>query len=135
MIENKNSNIEIKIGSEKNFGLVFSIFFALISFLPIYFGNEVNFYTLILSLILLSFTLFFPKIFTLPNYYWFKFGILLGKLISPIILLILYIIVFLPFGIIFKIRGINLLDKNFDSGKKSYWRKRINQPENMENQF
>lgn len=135
MIENKNSNIEIKIGSEKNFGLVFSIFFALISFLPIYFGNEVNFYTLILSSILLSFTLFFPKIFTLPNYYWFKFGILLGKLISPIILLILYIIAFLPFGIIFKIRGINLLDKNFDSGKKSYWRKRINQPENMENQF
>ena len=82
--------------------------------------------------IILSFV--FPSIFKYPNLIWFKFGRLLGFIISPIILSIVYLSVIMPIGIIFKIIKKDPLEKLFDSNQKTYWKEKIS-TSSMRDQF
>ena len=134
MLENK-SYIEIKRSSEKNFGLVFAIFFAIICFYPILQEENIRLWALFISIILFFLSFFFPKIFIIPNRLWFKFGMLLGTIIAPIIMALLYLFIITPTGIIMRLLGKDLLNQKIDRSKKSYWIKRKEPISSMKNQF
>ena len=117
-IKNKTTN--------KTFGLFFS-FIILIVILFIYYNNNtINYYLSSILLFLLSISLFYPKLLSIPNFLWFKFGLLINKIISPIVLILLYLIFFVPFGVIFKIFKIDLLSQKINIKKNSYWVDRKN---------
>ena len=128
------ANFKVEIGSNKNFGIVFSIFFFII-FLYFYFYDEINFISLFLSIVFLAITFLKPALFHYPNLFWAKLGILLGFIISPIIMLIIYIFVFIPTGVIFKFLKIDLLNNKIDKDSESYWKTRKEDIQNLKNQF
>ena len=126
----------IKVGSEKNFAIVFSVFFALLA-IYFYFKSH-DFYSIIffcISLFFLFFSFIKPSIFKIPNLVWSKFGILLGMIVSPIILFLIFILLVTPIGLFMRFIGKDLLNEKIGKKYKSYWVKRINQMNDMKDQF
>ena len=134
MIEKKN-NYEIKISTEKNFGIVFSIFFLIISFYPLIYQKNINYWTLVISFIFLTLGIFFPKILKKPNYLWFKFGIFLGSIISPIIMGLVFFFTVTPTGIMMRLMGKDILKQKIDKKTYTYWINSEPKDQSMKNQF
>jgi len=125
---------DIKIGSNKSFGIVFAVVFSLIALWPLIKGNEIRLWSLIISIIFLTLGLLNSKILTPLNKLWFKLGILLGNFIAPIIMGIIFFFVVTPTGIIMKLLRKDLikLKKNND---ESYWIEKKDIKSSMKNQF
>ena len=128
-------NTEIKISSNKSFGIVFFIVFLIIGLYPIFNQAEIRIWSIIVSIIFLILGLLNSNLLTSLNKIWIKFGILLGNFISPIILGIIFFAVVLPTGILMKILKNNFLGIKFDKNLKSYWIKKDKQLSSMKNQF
>ena len=124
---------KIKVSSNKSFGIVFFFFFAAISFYPLINHEEFRLWALIVSLIFLTLGLINSPILTPLNLIWFKFGILLGNLISPIVMAIVFFCVVTPTGLIMKLFNKDLL-KLKKKENKSYWIERKSKSK-MKNQF
>ena len=124
----------IKIGSNKSFGIVFFVVFLIIGLWPILNGNEIKIWSIIISLIFLILGINNSKILTPLNKLWFRFGIFLGNFIAPIIMGIIFFFVVTPTGLIMRLLGKDLikLKKNKD---KSYWIEKKNIKSSMRNQF
>ena len=99
---------EIKISSNRSFGIVFFIVFLLIALYPLLKDNDLRIWSLVISFIFLILGLINSKILTPLNRLWFKFGLLLGKFISPIIMGIIFFIVVTPIGIIMRLSLIHI---------------------------
>ena len=127
-------NIEVKIGSEKNFGYFFFTLFLLVSLYPLIKGEKILAWSLICSGFFLGAALFLPSLLKIPNYYWAKFGILLGKIISPFVMLIIYILGIAPVSVFLKIIRKDVLKNNYDESLDTYWIKK-DRMESMRNQF
>ena len=127
-MENKN-----KIPSNKSFGIVFFVFFFAVGLYPLINSEELRFWSLILSFVFLILGLINSSILTPLNLLWSKFGMLLGKYISPIIMAIIFFCVVTPTGLIMKILRKDLLNLK-KKDKKSYWIERKSKSE-MKNQF
>ena len=125
---------EIKISSNRSFGIVFFIVFLLIALYPILKGNDLRIWSLIVSLIFLILGLLNSKILTPLNKIWFKLGLFLGKIISPLIMGIIFFIVVTPIGIIMRLFNKDLLNLKYNK-EKSYWIKRVGPKSKMKNQF
>ena len=125
-LKNKSSN--------RSFGIVFFIFFLIISLFPILNDNNMRYWSLILSIIFLVLGLFNSNLLTPLNNSWFKFGIFLGKVISPFIMGIIFFIIVTPIGIIMRILKKDLLNLKFNN-KKTYWIEKNGQKSKMKNQF
>ena len=125
---------DIKISSNKSFGIVFAVVFSLIALWPLLKGNEIRLWSLIISIIFLTLGLLNSKILTPLNKLWFKLGILLGNFIAPIIMGIIFFFVVTPTGIIMKLLRKDLikLKKNNDD---SYWIEKKDIKSSMKNQF
>ena len=125
---------DIKIGSNKSFGIVFAIVFSLIALWPLLKGDEIRLWSLIISIIFLILGFMNSKILTPLNKLWFKLGILLGNFIAPIIMGIIFFFVVTPTGIIMKLLRKDLikLKKNND---ESYWIEKKDIKSSMKNQF
>ena len=134
MFENK-SHHKIKAGTERGFGLIFSAVFVIIGLYPVLQGQDIRLWALIIALIFLFFGIFLPKALIVPNKLWFKFGILLGAIVSPIIMGIIFFLVVTPTGIIMRLFGKDLLRQKLYKSKKSYWIKNKNSLDSMKNQF
>lgn len=126
--------MEPKIGSNKSFGIVFFIVFLVIGIWPLLSENNIRIWSLILSLIFLILGLFNSSFLTPLNKLWFKFGILLGKFMAPLIMGIIFFIVVTPIGLIMRLFNKDLLKLKFNSDK-SYWLKRDKIKSKMKNQF
>ena len=124
----------IKLPSNRNFGIVFAIVFLIISFWPLLKQNEIRSWSLIISIIFLSLGLINSKLLLPLNKIWFKFGILLGNFIAPIVMGIIYFFVVTPTGLIMKMLGKDLLNLK-KSNKDSYWIKKDNSNSSLKNQF
>ena len=125
---------DIKIGSNRNFGIVFFIVFLLISLYPLLNQESLRIWSLIFSLIFLILGIINSKILTPLNKIWFKFGILLGSLVSPIVMGIVFFAIVTPTALIMRVLGKNLL--NLKKGnKKTYWIERSKIESKMKNQF
>ena len=127
-------NIDIKISSNKSFGKVFSILFLIIAIFPLLNNENIRIWSLIVSIIFLILGLLNSKILTPLNKIWFKFGILLGKIVSPIFMGIVFFVVITPISLIMKILGKDLLNLKRDN-KKTYWIERSKIESRMKNQF
>ena len=127
-------NQKIKIGSNKSFGIVFSIVFLVIAFWPMLNGNEINYWSLAISIVFLILGLINSKILTPLNKIWFKFGILLGNVVGPIVMGIIFFLIVTPTSIIMKILGKDLLNLK-KNNNNSYWIEKNNQKSKMKNQY
>ena len=127
-------NQKIKIASNKSFGIVFSIVFLVIAFWPMLNGNEINYWLLAISIVFLILGLINSKILTPLNKIWFKFGILLGNVIAPIVMGIIFFLIVTPTSIIMKILGKDLLNLK-KNNNNSYWIEKSNQNSKMKNQY
>ena len=124
----------IKISSNKSFGIVFFVVFLLIGLYPLIHDENIRIWSLIISCIFLVLGFLNSSILTPLNLLWFKFGILLGKLISPIIMGFVFFLVVTPIGLIMRIFKKDLL-KLKKNNSKSYWIERSINDSNMKNQF
>ena len=102
---------EIKIGSNRGFGIVFFVVFFLIGLYPLTYSGEIRIWAVIISLIFIVLGFFNSKILTPLNKIWFKFGIFLGKIISPVIMGIIFFLVVTPTGLIMRLLGKDVLKK------------------------
>ena len=93
---------DVKIGSNRSFGIVFFIVFLLISLYPIINDENIRYWALIISLIFLILGLLKSNILTPLNKLWFKFGILLGRIISPLIMGMIFFFVVTPIGFLMR---------------------------------
>ena len=125
---------DIKISSNRSFGIVFFVVFFLIALYPLIHNEEIRIWSLIISLIFLILGLINSRILTPLNKLWFKFGILLGKIVSPIIMGIIFFLVVTPIGFIMRILGKDLLNLKFNANK-SYWIEKTGPKSKMKNQF
>ena len=124
----------IKLPSNRNFGIVFAIVFLIISLWPLLSQTEVRIWSLIVSIIFLTLGLINSKLLLPLNKIWFKFGILLGNFIAPIVMGIIYFFVVTPTGLIMKMLRKDLLNLK-KNNKNSYWIKKNNSNNSLKNQF
>lgn len=134
MLELKQYTINKK-SSERSFGFVFSLFFFIISIFPIYFQKEINLYFLIISIIILIITILKPIIFFYPNKIWMKLGELLSFIISPLVMLMIFILAFLITKIFLTLFNKKLIYDRFDSNLKTYWTKYQKNKGKMKDQY
>ena len=125
---------DIKISSNRSFGIVFFVVFLLIALYPLTYSEEIRIWSAIISLIFLALGLFNSKILTPLNKLWFKFGIFLGKIISPVIIGIIFFLIVTPIGLIMRVFGKDVLNLKFDKAK-SYWIEKSGPKSKMKNQF
>ena len=111
----------IKIGSNRSFGIIFFIIFLLVSLYPLTNDESIRYWSLIISMIFLVLGLFNSNLLSPLNKIWFRFGILLGKLISPFIMGVIFFLVVTPIGLIMKIIKKDLLNLKFRKDKGTYW--------------
>ena len=127
-------NSNIKIGTNKSFGIVFFVFFLIVSIFPLLNNGDIRVWSLIISLIFLILGILNSKILTPLNQIWFKFGILLGRFVSPVVMGIIFFAIVTPTSLIMRVLQKNLL--NLKKGnKKTYWLERYKIKSKMKNQF
>tara|TARA_B100001063_G_scaffold205730_1_gene200775 strand:+ start:219 stop:602 length:384 start_codon:yes stop_codon:yes gene_type:complete len=120
--------------SNRNFGIVFFLVFLIIAVYPLTYSGEIIIWSLIVSLVFFILGLINSKILNPLNKIWFKFGIILGKLISPIIMGVIFFFVVTPTGLIMRLFGKDLLNLK-SSSIKSYWIEKNGPKSKMKNQF
>ena len=135
MLKLSNHNNSLEPGSEKSFGVVFSIVFLIISLFPLISAEDVRVWALIVSAIFLLLAYLSPKTLRLPNKLWFKLGIFLGSIVAPIVMTLVYFVTVLPTGLIMRLLGKDLLRKKLDKNTKSDWIERSEPLGSMKNQF
>ena len=130
-----SQNIPTEKPSEKSFGVLFSLVFLIISMYPLIASKYINIWALIVSIGCLLLAYLAPKVLIFPNKLWFKFGLLLGSIIAPIVMAIIYFITVVPTGIVMRLLGKDLLNQKLDINAKSYWIERTDSIGPMKNQF
>lgn len=125
---------DIKIGSNRSFGVVFFVVFLLIGLYPILNGNDIRYWSLVISLIFLILGIINSNILTPLNKIWFKFGIFLGRIVSPLVMGIIFFAVVTPIALIMKLIGKDVLNLKKNK-KKSYWIECKDRSSKMKNQF
>ena len=125
---------EIKISSNRSFGIVFFIVFLLIGIYPLLNNDDVRIWSIIISIAFLILGLLNSKILLPLNKIWFKFGILLGKIISPLIMGLIFFVVVTPIGLLMTLFNKDLLNLKFNKSK-SYWIEKSEPKSKMKNQF
>ena len=125
-IKNKTTN--------RSFGIVFFIVFLIVSLWPLLNNDQIRYWALFVSILFLLLGIINSKVLTPLNKIWFKFGILLGKIVSPVVLAIIFFLVVTPTGLIMRMLGKDLLNLKKNKNK-TYWIKKENNLSNMKNQF
>ena len=125
---------KVNIGSNRSFGIVFFIFFLIVGTYPIFFQGELRIWSLVVSIIFLLLGIINSRFLTPLNLLWFKFGMLLGRLVSPIVMGLVFFLVVTPTGIIMRILNKNLLRLK-KKNVKTYWIERSSIKSDMKNQF
>ena len=125
---------DIKISSNRSFGIVFFIVFLLIALYPLTYSQDIRIWSVIISIIFLVLGLFNSKILTPLNKLWFKFGIFLGKIISPVVMGIIFFLVVTPIGLLMRLLGKDLINLKYNNNK-SYWIEKKGPKSKMKNQF
>ena len=124
----------VKIGSNRSFGIVFCLVFLLIAIYPFVNGGELKLWSFIISISFLVLGLLNSKVLNPLNKLWFKFGIFLGKIISPLVMGIIFFLVVTPIGVLMRLLNKDLLNLKFNNNS-SYWIKKNEPKSKMKNQF
>ena len=125
---------KIEIGSNRSFGIVFFIVFLIIGVFPIKNGESINYILISISIIFLFLGIANSKLLTPLNKMWFKFGIILGYILSPIIMGLIFFMVVTPTGLLLKIFRKDVLNLK-NNNKKTYWIIKSKVNSSLKNQF
>ena len=125
---------KIPKSSNKSFGLVFFIVFILIAFYPLLNDGNIRLWSLLVSLIFLILGLLNSKILNPLNSLWQKFGLLLNKVMSPLIMGLIFFFIVTPIGILMRLLKKDLLNLKFNK-KETYWIDKSGPKSKMKNQF
>ena len=128
-------NSKIKISSNRSFGLVFFVVFLIVAFWPLKNAEDIRLWSLALSIIFFILGVLNSKLLTPLNKLWFKFGIFLGSIVSPIVMGIVYFLVVTPMGMFMRFLGKDLLKTSKEKNVSTYWIKRDKQHGTMKKQF
>lgn len=121
--------------NNRSFGILFFIIFLAFGTYPFFKGNSMNFYLIFLSVPFLILGLINSKILTPINKAWLKFGEILGTIIAPIIMAIVYFFILTPVSLIVRLFGKDLLNLNFSKKLKTYWLIRNKKLGSMDKQY
>ena len=126
--------MEIKLPTNRNFGIVFFFVFLIISAYPLLNDDEIRYWSLFISLIFLLLGLINSRLLTPLNKAWVRFGIMMGRIVNPIIMSLIFFLVVTPTGYLIRLIGKDVLNlkKNDD---KSYWKKKEKNLSSMKDQF
>ena len=124
----------IKIGSNRSFGIVFFVVFLLIAIYPLLKNGDLRIWSLVISIIFLILGSLNSKILSPLNLIWFKFGLLLGRIVAPIVMSLVFFVVVTPIALILKILGKDLLNLK-KNNSSSYWIEKTGPKSKMKNQF
>lgn len=125
---------DVKISSNRSFGIVFFVVFLIIAIYPLLNDNSIRLWSLIISIIFFILGIINSKVLTPFNILWMKFGLILGKIVSPIIMGFVFFGVVTPISIIMKLLRKDLLNLRRNK-KETYWLKKEEIKSNMKNQF
>ena len=125
---------DIKTSSNRSFGIVFFVVFLLIALYPLIKGSDIRIWSLIISFIFFALGLINSNLLTPLNKQWFKFGLFLGKIVSPLVMGFIFFIVVTPTGIIMRLMRKDLLNLKYNQ-KKTYWIDKTGPKSKMKNQF
>ena len=121
--------------SNKSFGLLFFVVFLIIGLWPLKNGESLNFYFIIASVIFLILGLLNSKLLSPLNKSWIKLGEILGIIIAPIVMALVYFVILTPVSLIVRMFGKDLLNLKFLKEKDTYWIKRKKSLGSMKKQF
>ena len=136
--ENFHKRDEVKVGSERSFGITFAAIFLIIGSFPLISGEPPGVWALCIGVIFLIAAFALPAALRPLNIVWFRFGMLLHKIVSPLVMGLLFFITLAPIGLIMRLRGKDPLNLRFDPGASTYWIERDAgelEPETMRRQF
>lgn len=128
----------VQMGSERSFGIVFAVVFAIIGLWPLKAGADMRLWALGLAALFLIVALAAPKLLKPLNLLWFKFGLLLHKIMTPLIMGLLFFLTVTPVGMLMRATGKDPMRLKRDPAATSYWITRDPpgpQPDSMKNQF
>ena len=130
----QKKNYKIKISSNRSFGIVFFLFFLIISIYPFFKGDEIRTPILFVSIVFLLLGILNSNILTPLNKIWFKFGMVLGYVISPLVMGVIFFLIVTPIAIIMRLLGKDLLSLKKNQ-KDTYWIEKSDYKSKMKNQF
>jgi len=125
-IKNKTTN--------RSFGIVFFIVFLIVSLWPLLNNEQIRYWVLFISILFLILGIINSKVLTPLNKIWFKFGLFLGKIISPLVMGVIFFLVVTPIGFIMRLLGKDVLNLKYQKNK-SYWIEKTGPKSKMKNQF
>jgi nitrate reductase NapE component len=129
---------EVKASSNRSFGWVFTVVFLIIAVWPLFSGGMVRWWSLSVAAAFALVTVAAPKLLALPNRLWLRFGLLLNRIISPVVLALLFYFVVTPMGALMRVFGKDTLRLRRHATDTSYWIKRDPpgpKPDSMNHQF
>ena len=132
------SRQDVKGGTERSFGFVFAAVFLAIGLWPLLSAGSIRMWPLVIAAVLGVVALAHPRLLRPFNTLWLKFGLLLSRIVNPIVLGFLFYVVITPFGLIMRLLGKDPLRLRIDRTAQSYWivrRPPGPPPESMRNQF
>ena len=132
----------VKAGGERSFGLVFAVVFVIVGLFPIFTKageeDDIRIWALVVAALFAILAMTRPQLLSPLNKIWFRFGLVIHKVVNPLVMGLIFFFVVSPIGIIMRILGKTPLKKNFDRNAKSYWIHRDPPgpaPETMKRQF
>ena len=120
--------------SNKSFGIVFFIVFFIISLYPLLNNENIRIWSLIISVIFLILGIMNSNLLSPLNKIWFKFGMLLGNIVSPLVMSLIFFLIVTPTGLLMRIFKKDLLNLKYNN-KKTYWIEKNGPKSKMKNQF
>lgn len=115
---------EIKVGSERSFGLVFGTVFAIVGLLPLLNDEPIRIWALGGAAVFVLFGFLYPRALQPLNLLWFKFGMLLGRIVAPVVMTLLFFVAVTPVALIMRVLGKDVLRLKIDRDAPSYWIRR-----------
>ncbi|MCW5698948.1 MAG: hypothetical protein KIT00_03815 [Rhodospirillales bacterium] len=119
--EDLNRGTEVKAGSDRTFGLVFCAVFAFVGVWPLFGGGVLRWWALAIAMVFLLLAFLRPTLLAPLNRLWFRFGLLLHRIVSPFILGLLFFIAVTPVAHIMRVLGKSPLQLQFDHKADTYW--------------
>jgi Saxitoxin biosynthesis operon protein SxtJ len=129
---------DVRSGSDRSFGIVFAVVFSLIALFPLLHGGSVRLWALPIAAVFAGLALLWPSLLAPLNRVWFRFGLLLHKVVNPVILGLMFFAVLTPVAAITRLFGGKLLSLGYDKSLPSYWQRRSPpgpEPDTIRNQF
>ena len=111
----------VSVGSERSFGLVFAAVFAILAAWPLIHGAGPRWWAIVVALGFAVAGFLAPAVLRPLNILWFRFGLLLGRIVGPVVMALIFFVAVTPTALIFKLLGKDPLRLKADANAKSYW--------------